>query len=109
MFSRGSCYFFVRPKKSFLELCVFLGRPLQAPQVRRVDRVSRVKLAHFIRITHRDEVEAPITDWLQEAYEISGAIATGKGSTGRGHSTRTTATASRTNKTKETPSRRAPK
>ena len=26
MFSRRSCYFFVRPKKSFLELCVFLGR-----------------------------------------------------------------------------------
>ena len=38
MFSRKSCYFFVRPKKNFLELCVFLGRTLKAPQVRRVDR-----------------------------------------------------------------------
>src|SRR5205807_7162827 len=28
MFSRTSCYFFVRPKKSFIELCVFLGRDL---------------------------------------------------------------------------------
>ena len=27
MFSRKSCYFFVRPKKKFLEVCVFLGRP----------------------------------------------------------------------------------
>jgi Domain of unknown function (DUF5655) len=26
MFSRRSCYFFVRPKRNFLELCVFLGR-----------------------------------------------------------------------------------
>src|SRR6185436_8912938 len=26
MFSRQSCYFFVRPKTKFLELCVFLGR-----------------------------------------------------------------------------------
>ena len=26
MFSRKSCYFFVRPKRSFLEVCVFLGR-----------------------------------------------------------------------------------
>src|SRR5262252_5360461 len=25
MFSRKSCYFFVRPKRQFLELCVFLG------------------------------------------------------------------------------------
>jgi hypothetical protein len=38
MFSRRSCYFFVRPKKSFLEVCVFLGRTVKAPQVRRVDR-----------------------------------------------------------------------
>jgi len=30
MFSRQSCYFFVRPKKKFLELCVFLGRELKA-------------------------------------------------------------------------------
>jgi hypothetical protein len=39
--------------------------------VRRVERVSKLKLAHFIRITHRDEVEPPITDWLREAYEFS--------------------------------------
>jgi len=73
IFSRNSCYFFVRPKKSFLELFVFLGREVKAPQVRRVDRASKTKIVHFIRITHRDEVEAPITDWLQEAYGFSEA------------------------------------
>ena len=71
MFARKSCYFFVRPKKSFLEVCVFLDRPLKAPQVRRVDRVSKSKVVHFLHIRHRDEVEAPVTDWLQEAYELS--------------------------------------
>ena|SRR6266540_4251323 len=71
MFSRKSCYFFVRPKKSFLEVCVFLGRRVKAPQIRRVDEASKSKIVHFIRITHRDEVEAPVTDWLQEAYEWS--------------------------------------
>jgi hypothetical protein len=75
MFSRRACYFFVRPKRTFLELCIFLGRSLKAPQVRRVDRASRSKLAHFIRITHRDEVETPITDWLREAYELPEALA----------------------------------
>ena len=75
MFSRKSCYFFVRPKKSFLELCVFLGRELSAPQVRRVDAASKTKIVHFIRITHRDEVEPPITDWLREAYDLSEAPA----------------------------------
>ena len=75
MFSRKSCYFFVRPKKSFLEVCVFLGRAIRAPQVRRVDRTSKTKLAHIIQIKHRDEVEPPITDWLHEAYELSDVAA----------------------------------
>ena len=75
MFSRRSCYFFVRPKKSFLEVCIFLGRPLKAPQIRRVDRASKSKIVHFVRITHRDEVEAPITDWLREAYDLSDELA----------------------------------
>jgi hypothetical protein len=72
MFSRQSCYLFVRPKRSSLELCIFLGRTLKGLEVRRVERLSKSKLADFIRITHRDEVEAPNTDWLREAYEFSG-------------------------------------
>ena len=75
MFSRKSCYFFVRPKRNFLEVCVFLGRTLKAPQVRRVDRASKSKVVHIIQIRHRDEVEAPITDWLREAYELSDVLA----------------------------------
>ena len=82
MFSRKSCYFFVRPKRNFLELCVFLSRTLKAPQVRRSDRASRSKVYHIIHIKHRDEVEAPITDWLREAYELSEVLAS-KASTAR--------------------------
>jgi hypothetical protein len=74
MFSRKSCYFFVRPKRSHLEVCVFLGRTVKAPQVRRVDRASKSKTAHLIQIRHRDEVEPPITDWLQEAYDLSDVL-----------------------------------
>jgi hypothetical protein len=48
---------------------VFLSRALRAPQVKRADEASKSKVANFIRITHRDQVEAPITEWLQEAYE----------------------------------------
>jgi hypothetical protein len=74
MFSRQSCYFFVRPKRNFLELCVFLGRALKAPHVRRVVRASKSKLVHVIHIRHRDEVEAPVTDWLKEAYVLSDVV-----------------------------------
>jgi hypothetical protein len=70
MFSRKSCYFFVRPKRSFLQVCVFLGRAVRAPQVRRVERKSASKLVNIIHITHRDEVESPCVDWLREAYDL---------------------------------------
>jgi hypothetical protein len=83
MFSRKSCYFFVRPKRHFLEVCIFLGRPVKAPQIRRVDHASKTKKAHVLRITHRDEVEAPITDWLREAYDLSDVLAARKSSTRR--------------------------
>jgi len=75
MFSRASCYFFVRPRRSFLQVCVFLGRAVRAPQVRRVERKSTSKLVHIIHIRHRDEVEPPITDWLQEAYDLPDRLA----------------------------------
>jgi Domain of unknown function (DUF5655) len=82
MFSRKSCYFFVRPKRKFLEVCVFLGRTLKAPQVCRTDQASKSKIVHFIQIKHRDEVESPITDWLREAYHLSDEL------TGRPHAKR---------------------
>jgi hypothetical protein len=88
MFSRKSCYFFVRPKKSCLEVCIFLGRPLKARQVRRSDRSSKTKFYNILQIKHRDEVESPITDWLQEAYEFTDAPAQTKRSPARSRKTK---------------------
>lgn len=39
---------------------MFLGREIKAPQPRR--SCFEAKIVHFIQITHRDEVEAPVTD-----------------------------------------------
>lgn len=74
MFARRSCYFFVRPNPKYLEVCVFLGRSLKAPQIRRVEPVSKSRFAHFIRVTHRDEVEPPLTGWLREAYDANSPL-----------------------------------
>jgi hypothetical protein len=71
MFARRVCYFFVRPKRTHLEVCIFLGRALHAPQVRRVSPASTTKFANLVRISHRDEVESPITDWMLEAYGLA--------------------------------------
>ena len=106
MFSRRSCYFFVRPRKSYLEVCIFLGRAVKAPQIRRVEESSRSKRVHFIRITHRDEVEPPITEWLREAYELPDIMAkpvrsTTRATKGRGKAVRS--------KAREAPARKRPR
>jgi len=70
MFSRSACYFFVRPKKKLLEIWFFLGKTLKHPLIRKTVPTSKVKVGHLVHVTHRDQVESPITDWLQEAYDV---------------------------------------
>lgn len=73
MFARKTCYAFVRPKKKSLELVIFLQRVVESPHVRRAQAVSKTKWAHTIAVVHRDQVERPITEWLAEAWGLSGA------------------------------------
>jgi hypothetical protein len=74
MFSRKVCYFFVRPQAKRLEVCFFLGRTVTSPLVRRAMPASKTKVAHLVHLTHRDQVEAPLTDWMREAYDVSDAL-----------------------------------
>ena len=71
MFSKTTCYFFVRPRKKYLEVYFFLGRKINSPKILKHYQSSKSKVAHFVRVTHRDEVESPLTDWLREAYDKS--------------------------------------
>lgn len=75
MFSRKVCHFFVRPKRKHLELVIFLGRAVKHPKIKKVVESSKTKRAHIVHVTHRDEVEAPLTDWMQEAYELQDSSA----------------------------------
>jgi hypothetical protein len=70
MFSRKACYFFVRPRRARLEVIFFLARTVKSPLVNKTMRTSRSKVAHRVHIIHRDQVEAPVTEWLREAYAL---------------------------------------
>jgi len=74
MFSRRTCYFFVRPKKKVLEVWFFLGRTLKTPLVRKTQNASKLKFAHMVHVMHRDQVEPPLTDWLKEAFDTCGRL-----------------------------------
>jgi len=70
MFSRKSCYFFVRPQRNKLEVVFWLTRQITSPPIKKSLKTSKVKYAHVVHLTHRDQVETPLTDWLQEAYAL---------------------------------------
>jgi hypothetical protein len=71
MFSRSSCYFFVRVQKSALSVCVFLPEPAPHAAWRSIQAVSRRKHAHTVLVQHEDQVEAPLTEWLRLAWQHS--------------------------------------
>jgi hypothetical protein len=82
---------------------VFLGRALRAPQVRRVEPRTASKFVNFLHITHRDEVEPPITDWLREAFDFQDAPVVRKRKRPR------TTSRARTKPGKKSPARRRPR
>ena len=96
MFSRRACHFFVRPGARRLEVVFFLGRQVRGREIRKSDKSSKVKYYHLVHIVHRDQVEAPLTDWLREAYQLEDTLAAAK-------PTRTAARSSRKPKAKPKP------
>jgi hypothetical protein len=71
MFARKTCYAFVRPKKAFIELNFFLPEALDSEFLKKVTSVSKTKWAHVLHVTHSDQVDSPLTDWLRKAFEFS--------------------------------------
>jgi hypothetical protein len=70
MFSKKICYFFVRPRKSFLEVWIFLPRKIEGLKSMR-GTTKKIKYCNLFKLIHADQVEKPLTDWLREAYEFT--------------------------------------
>jgi hypothetical protein len=109
MFSRKSCYFFVRPQRSRLEVVFWLAREVTAPPVRKSQKTSRVKYAHVVHLVHRDQVEAPLTEWLREAYVLEDALQAPRTATTAAPKAATTKAATKPVKGKSAREKSAPK
>ncbi len=72
MFSKKVCYFFVRPRKTFLEVWIFLPREIEGLKSMR-GAVSKLKYCNLFKLVHADQVEEPLTDWVREAYDFAPA------------------------------------
>lgn len=68
MFSKKVCYFFVRPKKSFLEVVIFLKNKKSASTFKSIRPVSKTKFAHTFRLIHSDQIEGELVEAISQAY-----------------------------------------
>lgn len=68
MFSRQVCYFFVRPKKKYLETVIFLSSSEKAPGFHSAKAVSKNKVAHTFKLVHADQVEGELTQAVVAAF-----------------------------------------
>ena len=68
MFAKSVCYAFVRPKKSYLEVVIFLKREMHELGFKS-KAASKVKFYSTFKLIHRDQVEGVLTDAIREAYE----------------------------------------
>jgi hypothetical protein len=70
MFARKICYFFVRPKKTFIEVWIFLPHKIEGLKYT-ASATSKVRYCNLFKLIHADQVEEPLTDWLREAFDFA--------------------------------------
>ena len=70
MFSKKTCFFFVRPKKSYLEVVIFLAESKKLESFKSVVAVSKTKYAHTFKLLHADQVEGELTDAINKAFSV---------------------------------------
>jgi len=73
MFARKICYFFVRPKKTFLEVWIFLPHQIEGLTFTQ-GPAKKVKYCNLFKLIHPDQVEEPLTDWIREAFDYAPAL-----------------------------------
>jgi hypothetical protein len=70
MFARKVSYFFVRPKKTFIEVWIFLPHTIEGLKFTS-SATNKVRYCNLFKLVHPDQVEPPLTDWLREAFDFA--------------------------------------
>jgi Domain of unknown function (DUF5655) len=70
MFSKKVCYFFVRPRKRFLEVWIFLPRKIEGLTSMH-GPTKKVKYCNLFKVVHADQIEEPLTNWIREAFDFA--------------------------------------
>ncbi len=70
MFSKKICYFFVRPRRRFLEVWIFLPHKIEGLRFMQ-GPTKKEKYCSLFKLVHADQVEEPLTEWISEAFDIA--------------------------------------
>lgn len=70
MFARKVCYFYVRPRKTFLEIWIFLPHEIEGLRSMH-GPTKKARYCNLFKLVHADQVEEPLTDWIREAFNFA--------------------------------------
>jgi hypothetical protein len=70
MFARKVCYFFVRPRKTFLEVWIFLPREIEGLTSMH-GPTKKARYCNLFKVVHADQIEEPLTGWIREAFDFA--------------------------------------
>ena len=66
-----STFLAIKPKKTYVDLEFLLNEEILDFPIHKTFRVSKNKVAHFIKIETPEEIDGSVTSWLQRAYRIN--------------------------------------
>lgn len=67
----ASAFAGVHPRKTGILLNLRTSAPISSPRVRKTEQLSRYRFFNEILIESPDQVDAELTAWMREAYELS--------------------------------------
>ena len=68
-----STFLAIKPKKCYVDIEFLLNEEILDFPIHKTFRVSRNKVAHFIKIETPEEIDSSMISWLQRAYRINAA------------------------------------
>ena len=71
LFTRGSHFLAIKPKKKWLDIEFVLPYPQEGFPIHKTVQAAKSKWAHFVRLETGTEVDEQLLAWLKEAYNAS--------------------------------------
>src|SRR3954451_15519861 len=69
--TRGRAFLGVHPRKGALLLNIVTADPIEAPRIRRSERISARRVHNEVLVAAEDEVDDELTEWIRSAYRLA--------------------------------------